>query len=163
MLMGVRNLSEPMTKNRNTPTRINQMRLSITVGTYLRQCIVLPPRHRPRWPPGACAGVNSSLPLTNSREIRPRWKTTIRSQVSMSSVSSSETTATATPSLGELVDDAQDLHLGLHVHALRGLVEEQDPRLGGGQLGDHHLLLVAAAEVLDVRLHGRGLDAEACR
>ena len=53
-----------------------------------------------------------------------------------------------------------DLLLGAHVDAARRLVEDDGARLHGQPLRQHHLLLVAARERDDRRLHPRPADAE---
>ncbi len=51
----------------------------------------------------------------------------------------------------ELVDDLVDLELGADVDAAGGLVQDEEPRPAQQPLADHHLLLVAAGEVLGQR------------
>ena len=65
--------------------------------------------------------------------------------------------------VGEIDHQAMDLGLGPHVHALRGLVEDQHrgPRREPSSQSD--LLLIAARQVPHRRLEGRRLDREASR
>ena len=62
--------------------------------------------------------------------------------------------------LGEVVEEPVDLALGPHVDAPRGLVEDEDVGVGGQPLGDDHLLLVAAGQVLHPLGDPRRLDRE---
>src|SRR5579883_1852232 len=55
--------------------------------------------------------------------------------------------------LDERIDDAVDLLLGSNVDAARRLVEDEEARRAHQPLAEHHLLLIAAREMLD-----KGLD-----
>ena len=84
-----------------------------------------------------------------SRMMRPREKTSTRSQMPASSSASDELTMQATPCVGLGADGAVDVEARLGVDALGRLVDEHD--LGAVQEAprQHRLLLVAAGEAAD--------------
>ena len=76
-----------------------------------------------------------------------------------SSGSSDEIMMMPAPRCGQPVHQVVDLDLGADVDAARGLVEDEDARVAGQPLAEHHLLLIAAAQQPHL-LRRRGLDAE---
>src|SRR4051794_18514285 len=62
---------------------------------------------------------------------------------------------------GERADDLVDLRFGTHVHALGGVVEDEDVGLRGQPLAEDNLLLVAAGEGGNQLRRAAGADAEA--
>ena len=64
------------------------------------------------------------------------------------------------PAWRQLAHQVIDLLFGAHIDAARRLVEDQHLRLCGQRLCQHHLLLVAAAEILDLLVETRRLDLE---
>src|SRR3954451_19912993 len=61
---------------------------------------------------------------------------------------------------GQIAYEFLDLGLGADIDAAGGLVEDEQRRLGDQPAGQQHLLLVAAAEVLDGRVRISGPDVE---
>jgi hypothetical protein len=61
---------------------------------------------------------------------------------------------------GQAGDERVDLELGAHVDAARGLVEDQQRRVGEQPLGQHHLLLVAARQVDHRLVHAGAADGQ---
>ena len=66
----------------------------------------------------------------------------------------------ATPFRSQMVDDLVNLRFRAHVHAARGLVQDQQFGHGGQPFADDHLLLVAAAERRGKLLWPAANDAE---
>ncbi len=64
-------------------------------------------------------------------------------------------------SLEEIRDEAVDVVLGAHVHALRGFIEDVHLRIDGQPATDDDLLLVAAGESLDLLIDGGRDDTKA--
>jgi hypothetical protein len=62
--------------------------------------------------------------------------------------------------LGQCRHDLVHLGLGTDVDAACRLVENEDLRLAEQPFGEHHLLLIAAAQRIDVLVATRRLDAE---
>ena len=63
--------------------------------------------------------------------------------------------------IGKLADERLNLGLGADVDAARGLVEDQELRIGAEPSRQQHLLLIAAGELANLLLGARRLDREA--
>src|SRR5918993_1546757 len=66
----------------------------------------------------------------------------------------------AEPLVAQAAHDLHHVVLGAHVHAARGLAEDQHLRRIGEPLGERDLLLVAARERAEFGLHGRRADVQ---
>ncbi len=117
---------------------------------------IMPPLSRKAAAGAACFAVERRR---EGRDDSPRLITRMRSHRPMSSSSSDEMTRSPAAAPPQAVGDGVDLVLGPHVDAARRLVEDEEPRVGGQPLADHHLLLVAARERLH-RLAGEVLGLE---
>ena len=62
--------------------------------------------------------------------------------------------------VGEVAQDGVDLRLGADVDAARRLVDEEHARVDGKQLGQRHLLLVAAGKLRHRLVHAGAANAE---
>ena len=94
---------------------------------------------------------------SNSATIWPLRITRMRWHSDSSSSASLETTRTPLPRAATAVDDLVDVGAGADVDALGRLVQDHEVGVGLHPLGDHDLLLVAAAEGAGVGL-GAALD-----
>ena len=94
---------------------------------------------------------------SNSPTIWPLRITRMRWHSDSSSSASLETTRTPLPRAATAVDDLVDVGAGADVDALGRLVQDDEVGVGLHPLGDHDLLLVAAAQGAGVGL-GAALD-----
>ena len=60
----------------------------------------------------------------------------------------------------QVADELVDLHLGGHIHPARRLIQDQHSRLRQQPLGQHHLLLVPAAELTGQPVEQRRADIQ---
>ena len=83
-----------------------------------------------------------------------------RSQSPKISSNSDEIMMIVLPCFGQLGDDSVNLGLGADVNAARRFVENDNFRVVQQPFGQHHFLLVAAAQGFDDLVPMAGLDAE---
>ena len=99
------------------------------------------------------------------REVRRRLLRRVARAPDRQSPSSSgrydETTMTASPLPGQLVDDVVELALGADVDALGGLVEHDHLGFGQQPAGQQHLLLIAAGQGGHRLVVGSGAQSQA--
>src|SRR5688572_9656833 len=143
MLTGVRNLSVWVTKKKKTPSRMSHMRWSRMNGRYLRHRIARLHRAALDRVEDAFGGhVALALDELARDAAAVEHHDPVRDIGQLEELVRDD--GHRHTSLREVVDDAEDLDLRLHVHALGRLIEQQHARLGRGQLRDDDLLLVAA-------------------
>ena len=89
----------------------------------------------------SCVVRPGSSPL-----MRPCRITRMRSATCSNSCISELTISTAAPDARQFVHHFENLHLRADVDAARRLVEQEHARAAEQPLGDHHFLLIAAAQ-----------------